>query len=90
MKKGFFKSLTSVSKYNSLKKIVQKNKPVKLPDYLYHFQNSILFYEVPFQAMPEQSRSHEALPYQNQQRSCAIMACNPVAVLPGMQNNADG
>jgi len=45
-----------------------KNFPYPSSDYLYHFQNSILFHEVPFQAMPEPSRSHEALPYQDHER----------------------
>jgi hypothetical protein len=37
--------------------------------------------------MSERSWSHEALPHQTNIQQEAIMACNPVAVLPGMEND---
>jgi hypothetical protein len=33
--------------------------------------------------------NHEALLHQDHQRQGATLACNPLAVLPGMKNDAD-
>ena len=51
-------------------------------------RNSILSnFEVPFQAMPEQSRSYETVSCQADKRQSAILACNSLAGLPYMQND---
>ena len=48
------------------------------------------FDEIKIQAVSKCSRCYEALPHQADKRQSAIMACNPVAVLPDLQNDVAG
>jgi len=59
---------------------------------LYEFSKWYTILAIPFEtkipAMSERSWSYETLPYQNHKRKSASMERDPLAILPGMRNDA--